>query len=94
MKADSMREKILIKKEIEEIQRKGRELVKKCGNPIRFVPEVNPVSETKPRWSNEDTEKLKEMLDAGVDINKIAEELGRTPDAVRRRILRAFGGVD
>lgn len=94
MKADSMREKILIKKEIEEIQRKGRELVKKRGNPIRFVPEVNPVSETKPRWSNEDTEKLKEMLDAGVDINKIAEELGRTPDAVRRRILRAFGGVD
>ena len=94
MKADSMREKILINKEIEEIQRKGRELVKKRGNPIRFVPEVNPVSETKPRWSNEDTEKLKEMLDAGVDINKIAEELGRTPDAVRRRILRAFGGVD
>lgn len=75
MKADSMREKILIKKEIEEIQRKGRELVKKCGKPIRLVPE------TKPMWSNEETEKLKEMLDAGVDINKIAEELGRTPDA-------------
>lgn len=94
MRFKSTREKIQIEREIEEIQRKGRELVKKCGKPIRLVPEANPVSETKPKWSNEDTEKLKEMLDAGVDINKIAAELGRTPDAVRRRILRAFGGVD
>lgn len=75
MRFKSIREKIQIEREIEEIQRKGRELVKKCGNPIRLVPE------TKPMWSNEETEKLKEMLDAGVDINKIAEELGRTPDA-------------
>ena len=88
MRFKSILEKIQIEREIEEIQRKGRELVKKCGNPIRLVPE------TKPKWSNEETEKLKEMLDAGVDINKIAAELGRTPDAVRRRILRAFGGVD
>ena len=71
MRFKSTREKIQIEREIEEIQRKGRELVKKCGNPIRFVPE------TKPMWSNEETEKLKEMLDAGVDINKIAAELGQ-----------------
>lgn len=70
MRFKSTREKIQIEREVEEIQRKGRELVKKCGNPIRLVPE------TKPMWSNEETEKLKEMLDAGVDINKIAAELG------------------
>lgn len=30
----------------------------------------------------------------GTDINKIAAELGRTPDAVWSKILRTFGGVD
>lgn len=43
MRFKSTREKIQIEREIEEIQRKGRELVKKCGNPIRLVPETKPM---------------------------------------------------